>query len=919
MKFAAWTRSTLAGYAIAAASSAAGAAVTLAFPQLLAPMRLFFLWVAVLVTAVLAGFRPALLAIALCALAAAVLMFPPAGSLTLAHPQDVIRLTLFCTFAAAISAAVGMRRRAEERARSLGQWLTTTLRSIGDAVIATDERGRVTFMNPPAETMTGWPSADAIGRPLSEVFVIVDEETRVPVESPVERVLRDGHVVTLANHTVVVRRDGSEVPIDDSAAPIRDADGRITGTVLVFHDATERKVSERRLRESERRYRTLVEAAPTPQAVWTASADGHIVWRDEWLAITGRTREEVDREGGLHVVHPDDVERTRATWTEAIANAAPYQDEIRVRVANGHYRWFAIRAVPVIGDDGAVTEWIGVVADIHERRRHEHEGAFMNRATDVLGSSLRYEETLRNLAKLCVPELGDWCAVDIARDGEDYERLAVEHKDPAKKQYIYEVDRRYRVAPELDPIVHVLATGQPQLLESVPDELLASVARDAEHLAIARSLAIRSWIIAPMIARGRTLGAITLVVTAESDRAYSKDDLPIIEELARRAAIAIDNARLFSDAEAANRAKDEFLTTLSHELRTPLTSIVGWASMLHMGKIDEETTRLAIETILRSAKSQAELIDDLLDLSRVVSGKLDLQITSVDLVQVAEEVVVAARPAAEAKQIALRFTSSRAVVLVRGDERRLRQVIWNLASNAVKFTDRGGTIDVRVSVRDRVARLDVSDTGRGIEPAFLPHVWERFRQADSSSSRQFGGLGLGLAVARHLVELHGGNVRASSDGLGKGSTFSIELPLPAADPPRHDAPAPEREPHALLAGRRVLVVDDEADSRVVLAAMLRQYGADVTLASSADDAMAMFVATPHDVIVSDIAMPSEDGYSLLRRLREASARLPVIAVSAIGAGTEDRARALAAGFNDFVRKPVEPEQLAGAVARQLTN
>jgi signal transduction histidine kinase len=481
--------------------------------------------------------------------------------------------------------------------------------------------------------------------------------------------------------------------------------------------------------------------------------------------------------------------------------------------------------------------------------------AFINRASEALASSLGYEQTMRNLARLCVPAIGDWCGIDIG-DGEGYEHLVVEHADAARLQLVRELDR-FRPPPEVDFVVKVLRSGKSQLVEEISDELLQSVSPSPEHLELVRKLGLRSTIIAPMIARGRTLGSLT-VVYGDSGRRYTKDDVPFIEDLARRAAMAIDNARLYEAAEAANRAKDEFLATLSHELRTPLTAISGWAHMLQLGMTDGATTRLAIDTILRSARSQTELIDDLLDLSRVVAGTLHLNIVTMDLSSIVEEVLVAARPAADAKR--LRIESDTAPhVFVRGDDRRLRQIVWNLVTNAVKFTDDGGSVRITLAVRDAMAHIEVADTGRGIEPAFLPYVWDRFRQADSSTSRQHGGLGLGLAVVRHLVELHGGTVRAASAGVGQGATFIVELPL-ARRGEQTTAMAHIVEEGASLLGKRVLVVDDDDDARLVLATMLRQAGADVTAVSSGAQALSAIGEKPFDAVVSDIAMPVQDGY-----------------------------------------------------------
>lgn len=552
-----------------------------------------------------------------------------------------------------------------------------------------------------------------------------------------------------------------------------------------------------------------------------------------------------------------------------------------------------------------------LTADMEVRRREEERVAFINRASEVLSSSLGVEQTMRNLARLCVPAIGDWCGIDIGT-GEGYERLVVEHSDVRRLQLVRELDR-FRPSPELDLIAQVIRTGKSQLVEEITDDLLTAATTSPEHLEMVRALGLRSTIIAPMVARGRTLGALT-VVYGESDRRYRREDVPFVEDLARRAAIAIDNARLYEAAESANRAKDEFLATLSHELRTPLTAISGWAHMLQLGMTDEKTSKLAVDTILRSAKSQGELIDDLLDLSRVVAGTLHLNIITADLAKIVEDAIVAARPAADAKQLRIELVALPSV-LVRGDERRLRQIVWNLVTNAVKFTEQGGAVKIELSTRGSCARVEVSDTGRGIDPAFLPYVWDRFRQADSSTSRQHGGLGLGLAVVRHLVELHGGTVNVASPGLGRGATFSVELPL-ARLGERTIAKRTGTAADGRLSGKRVLVVDDDDDARLVLATMLRQAGAEVVTAGSVAQAFSAFAADRFDAVVSDIAMPGEDGYVLVERLRKTST-VPAIAVSAIATGAEDRRRALGAGFNEFVRKPVDPGELAEMVAQAI--
>jgi signal transduction histidine kinase/ActR/RegA family two-component response regulator len=381
-------------------------------------------------------------------------------------------------------------------------------------------------------------------------------------------------------------------------------------------------------------------------------------------------------------------------------------------------------------------------------------------------------------------------------------------------------------------------------------------------------------------------------------------------------------------AEHANRLKDEFLSTVSHELRTPLTSINGWALMLQAGRLDAAQSARALETIVRSARSQNQLIGDLLDVSRIIAGKMRLDIASINLGSVIEAAVETVRPAAEAKGIRLSSLGDPAAETIPGDAERLQQVVWNLLSNAVKFAPKGGRVEVRLERADSQVEIIVSDDGQGIKPEFLPYVFERFRQEDSGTDRQQGGLGLGLAIVRHIVELHGGTVRAASDGLGKGATFTVALPIArsrAASPDelRDYAAvgrlAPQNPP--TLAGVRALFVDDEADARELITMMLVEGGAEVRTAVTAAEALAACDEWRPDILISDIGMPGEDGYTLMKELRaresERGGHIPAIALTAF-ARREDRRRALSAGFESYVPKPVEPAELLAAVA-SLTN
>jgi len=377
-----------------------------------------------------------------------------------------------------------------------------------------------------------------------------------------------------------------------------------------------------------------------------------------------------------------------------------------------------------------------------------------------------------------------------------------------------------------------------------------------------------------------------------------------------------------AEAEAGNRLKDEFLATLSHELRTPLNAILGWTQLLRSRKFDETTTAKALETIDRNSRTLAQLIEDVLDVSRIIQGKLRLNTQPVELVLVVETAIDIIRPAADAKEIYLDCNLDPVVGVVMGDAHRLQQIVWNLLSNAVKFTPKGGRVKVELTRIDSRVQICVRDTGGGIDPKFLPHVFERFHQGDSSTSRSHSGLGLGLAIVRHLVELHGGTVTAQSVGIGKGATFTVNLPMKAlAVISRQPSPTLE-EPVVkyklpILEGVRVLIVDDEADARHLLNTMLGQYGAQVMTVASTSEALSALPQFHPDVLVSDIGMPEEDGYALIRKLRaispEQGGGIPAVALTAY-ARAEDRAQALLAGFQLHIPKPVNPVELAAVIA-----
>lgn len=401
---------------------------------------------------------------------------------------------------------------------------------------------------------------------------------------------------------------------------------------------------------------------------------------------------------------------------------------------------------------------------------------------------------------------------------------------------------------------------------------------------------------------------------AEEDRAQ------LLREQAARA-----------EAEANNRTKDEFLAIVSHELRSPLNAILGWARLLRSRKFDAEKTNKALEIIERNAQAQTQLIEDLLDISRVIRGKVRLFARPINLVQVIEAAIDTVRPTADLKRIQVSSRLDRSVDLVEGDPDRLQQVVWNLLSNAIKFTPEGGRVSVRLTRVNSHAQIKVIDTGIGISPDFLPYVFERFRQAESTTTKVHGGLGLGLAIVRNLVELHGGTIRVESPGVGQGATFIVQLPLISNPSPVSDLEQlalqgqASLEDSLSLSGLRVLIVDDEIDTREFLVIALEQYGAEVIAAASADEAMRLLERLKPSVMVSDIGMPVEDGYTLIRRIRALAAKqggtIPAAALTAY-VREENRIQALQAGFQMHVPKPIEPMQLVAVVAKlagRLTN
>ena len=612
----------------------------------------------------------------------------------------------------------------------------------------------------------------------------------------------------------------------------------------------------------------------------------------------------------LTIVHPDDRETAAMTAAEHWTRGGTGVNTFRWVAKDGRVLWVEGHSMVLTDDDGRPVGMRGVTMDITSRKRAEESLRLLSEASALLATSLDYEITLRALVELTVQRMADLCIIDMLAEDGSIRRLAVAHRDHTKERAVAAM-MKYAPNSTSSPsfILEAIRYGTLSVRQDLPIEMLKSYASSEEHAEALEILGIRSAVIAPLRARGRNFGAISF--GRSTPNAFDELDIELAQLLARRAAIAVDNAQLYRTAIDASRAKDEFLATVSHELRTPMTATLGWVRMLLRGELDEETQKVALEAIERSTYAQAKLIDDILDVSRIIMGKFQLEPGPVDLPAVIDAAIATVQPATEAKNITIDVDTRGWTGVVKGDAARLQQVVWNMVSNAIKFGHRDGRVQVTLRRTGQLAQLTIRDDGTGIEPHFLPHVFERFRQAESGTTRRYGGLGLGLAIVRHLVELHGGSVRAASDGPGRGSTFTIELPVAEASHSAEPLEAPPALPS--LIGRRILVVDDEVSTLDLLSTILRECGAKVTSAASADEAMIALNREHHDVLVTDIAMPGEDGVSLLHRARLTTGRkpIPAIAVTALSDFARDGL------FDRVLRKPIDPVALARAVAETI--
>lgn len=796
--------------------------------------------------------------------------------------------------------------------------------STEDVLIGTDLQSTITFWNAAAERLYGIPSAGAVGKPI----LIITPPDRVDEEANIIRRIKAGETI---HDFVTLRRrhDGVDIAVLLTITPIRGADGSTAGTLRIARDVSGRDLAQR----AARRLAAIVESSD--DAIASKDLNGIVMsWNQAAERMFGYSAAEMVG-ASIRKIIPKEREGEEDNALERIRRGERVEhfETIRQR-KDGSLFPVSLSISPILDNDGRIVGASKIARDITDKKEAEAERARLlaaaqaqvkvtenlNRIGAIVGSTLERDRIVE-------------AVTDAATDGTDAEFGAF---------FYNSADPQTGVGYHL----HALSGATKATFEefSTPDatRLLDRTFRGEGPIRIAdvtRSQAdgdaglrdwqpadrrrLRSYLAVPVRSRsGDVLGGMFFGHSDPGRFTALHEQLTV--GIAAWASVALENARLYVGVEEASRLKDDFLATLSHELRTPLNAILGYARMIRSGIVAGERVARAVETIERNASVLTQIVEDVLDVSRIISGKMRLNVQPVNLPDVVRNAIDAVLPAADAKGIHIQSVLDPAAAPISGDPDRLQQVVWNLVANAVKFTQRPGTVEVRVENGPLYAEIAVSDTGIGIAPDFLPHIFERFRQADSGMTRERGGLGLGLGIARQLVEMHGGTIHAESAGEGKGATFRVRLPLLVhrADarplvPSHHESHPGARISIPNLQGVRILAVDDDRDALAMMTEILNATGAHVSAVDSASAALEALTVMRADILVADLGMPRMDGFELIAQVRRhpdaAIREIPAAALTAY-ARSEDRARALKSGYQLHLSKPIDPSELMNAIA-----
>ncbi|HEY3414818.1 MAG TPA: PAS domain-containing protein [Armatimonadota bacterium] len=704
-----------------------------------------------------------------------------------------------------------------------------------------------------------------------------------------------------------IASDGRVVWIEATSVVIYDEDGSKAGVRGVNIDITARKLAEQALRESEERY-SLVERATND-----------IIW--DWDLLTGKLHHSnavttvlgyppgsasLDGRWWFEGTHPDDREQiVEQVWQTVNGGGSYWSGEYRFRRGDGTWASILDRSYIMRDSQGRAIRMIGSMVDMSERTRAEQALRFLVEASETLATSLDYSTTLDNLTRIAVPFLADCCTIHTVDDADAIHITSFAHIDPDKERALKELARSAVTPPHVPhPVRAVLESGVPLIRPQITDADVAAAEandslRDAWHIVNPLSA-----ISVPLRARGRVFGVISFMAS-ESERIFTESDRELATELARRASVAVDNARLYQKVQLADTAKNEFLAMLGHELRNPLAAISNAGELIRLHGNADPSLQRTLEVVERQTHHMARLVDDLLDVSRITQGKIELRRENIDIRPIVSQAVQTAQPLINARRHVIDVRMPELPLYVWADPVRMAQVLSNLLSNAAKYTEPGGRIAVTVDGEGPECIVRVQDTGVGISADMLENVFDLFAQGDRALDRDQRGLGIGLTVAKNLVQLHGGSVTARSEGIGKGAEFVIRLPVQGSPPADQPQPAkPGRSTGS--ARRRILLVEDNLDVARTLAEILELWGYEVQLAHDGQAALALARTSDADVVLMDIGLQGIDGYEVARSLRENHLLPKATLVALTGYGQEDdQRRSREAGFRHHLVKPVD--------------